>query len=582
MSRVTGVVRGARLAALLGAAGLLAGGCPGTGGALPGSDVIAELAVTGAVAGGTGVLRITLLDPAGSAAAVALTSSDAAIAAVPATARIVAGSDTAEAAFTAGNAGCATVTARLGDSAQNAVVTVVPSIQLLHIEMPDSALQVGASAPGVVALNVAAPVDSTVALTSGAPGVVSVPAAVVVRAFDSEGFFPVTAAAVGSTTITAELDGTTRSSAVTVVALPMLSGLYADASRLPIGAVAWLGVGVSALPADDMTVALSTSDPTVMAVPAGITVPGGTWGAEGTLTAVAAGTTTITAEAGGVTQIANVAVTDAPTLEYVDVRSPLQTGARSSLAIYMDVDVLADTTVTLASSAPAVLAVPATATVPAGRSWITVPVTAGNSGVAVVTAQLGSSTAATAVIVVAVPRLEVGASSSALQVGAAGMLHVAMSADVAADAAVTLTNSNPAVLSIATSGVIPAGSSSETFLVRALSVGSANITVAALGQTRTVTFTTVTTPSVTGVWCGMVHVGTAVQLQVQLDATTAASTVITLTSGDPTKLAVPTGIMIQAGDSLGSASVVGLAAGPSLVTATLGASSASATVNVIP
>jgi hypothetical protein len=730
---------------------------------LPGSATIRSLEATDAVAGSTGALRITLVDPVASDTDVTLTSGNSAIAQVPATARIVTGSATAEVDFTAGGLGKASVVAQVADSIQSLVVSVVSAVQLTDLYGPDF-MQVGATAPMWVDLNVLAPADTVVTLSSSDPAVVSVPATVTVAQFTNEQTFPITAVAAGSAAITAELAGSTQVAVVGVIATPALSGFYVNESRLQMGAVTYLSVELNAIPASDATVALASSDPSVLTLPTEIVIAAGNTDAYAAVTAAGVGTTTITATAGGTsisrdmtvvtspvpaylggldsrilagvsrnlevcldaivavetvvtltssdpaviplpasvtvlpgnecvevpvmpavgtttltaqlgssTQAWTVTVVNGASVTYLEIDSRVLVGSTTELAVGLDVAVGADTLINLSSSDPSVIAVPATAVVladsdevfvplpvlaagsttitaqlggssqgvvvtavngpvledmefpefvqtgafdelyirtdvaspadatlaltsshpavltvpatmilPAGDMTLSIPLTAGAAGNTILTATLGGSAMSLAVTVVAVPQISYVSAPEDMQVGAVSTLRLSLTAAVVADALVTLTNSAPGVVSVPTSGIIQAGNGYASFPVSALAAGAANITVNVLGQTRSVTITTVPTLDVSYVSASAITLGTWVQLSVALDAVAAADTDITLTSANPAVVYVPSPITVPAGENSTSVSIHGLALGPSLVTATLGLSSANQVVNVVP
>jgi hypothetical protein len=173
------------------------------------------------------------------------------------------------------------------------------------------------------------------------------------------------------------------------------------------------------------------------------------------------------------------------------------------------------------------------------------------------------------------PRLEPGASVD---------VSIAMDAGVADDTAVTITNTNSAVLSAPTSLVIPAGGSFATFSVLGVTTGTASLTISANGSSQAVSFTVATGPTVNFNIIPAPKVGQPSNMTVTLDTIVASDTVVTLSQTNPAALTLPASLTIPSGRSSASAVVTGVIAGANIttVTATLGASMQSSPITVLP
>ncbi len=565
---------------------LVSGGCPLGGSpatALPGSTSIHQLETTDAAVGGTGMLRVTLHDPVAAATDITLSSSDPTVLTVPATATVVKGSDTAEVSFTAVGVGSAAVTAQLSGSAQTATARVVQNVYLASVSALWVPVQTGAAVDGELDLNVVAPAEVTVTLTSSDPAVASVPSSVVIRQYNDWQSFPILAGAPGRATITASYGTTTLSADVDVVPDAVLTYLDLERERALVGAAVVLTPNLSAIPAAATTVNLTSSNPAVAAVPANVTIAPGEMDVAVNIRALAAGTTVLAAQLGGTTVTRQFTVVSAPALEEFWLPARIQLGGPApAVDVSLDVAPFTATTVTLTSSDPNVVAVPASVVVQPGHPSAPVPLNVLSAGNAIITAQLGASSLAAQITVLAVPSIDYENAPDKMQVGAVDSAYFYLTADVLADTPVTITNSNPAVISAPAAALIFAERDSAEVPIQALAVGSANLTFEVLGQTRTVTIVVVAVPTIVYVSASNVKIGAATSLSVQLDAIAAKDQVVTLTNSSPAKLAVPATITIPAGSTSAAVSVIGLAAGDATITATLGASSVPQTVTVTP
>src|SRR5262249_50364801 len=141
----------------------------------------------------------------------------------------------------------------------------------------------------------------------------------------------------------------------------------------------------------------------------------------------------------------------------INVPSRMQTGAPGTISLSFDVGSPTDTTVTLSSSNPSVLTVPPAVVVSAGNTFFRFPITAGVTGSAVITAQAGSRIVNGNISVVTTARISSVFASTRLEPGATVDFGVSLDAGPRDDTTVTITNSNPGVVSAPASVLIPAG-----------------------------------------------------------------------------------------------------------------------------
>jgi len=259
-------------------------------------------------------------------AILSLSSSNPAVAAVPATVRI-ADYATQSPTFTITSSAVTAptqvvVTASYGRSQTTDTLTVNPTAGLASVSLSPSSV-VGGNPPGnytnAAVLNGPAPAGgATIALSSSNPAVASVPASVQVAAgATTSANFPITTTPVAAgtpITISASYQGVTVNAQLMVnVATPLAVQLsqasVKGGTKVPSNYVKMDGPA----PAGGLTISLTSSNPAVAAVPATVTVSAGLRNSQSfaiTTTAVKSSTpVTISASYHGITQSANLTVT---------------------------------------------------------------------------------------------------------------------------------------------------------------------------------------------------------------------------------------------------------------------------------
>ncbi len=159
-----------------------------------------------------------------------------------------------------------------------------PSAVLASIAANPSSVEGGSGATGTVTLTAAAPAGGALVALSSPSGAVTLPGAIGVAAGASSANFAIGTSAVATTTATsiaATYAGVTKAAAFTVnppppPAAPVLTALTIVPGVLAGGQGAVGTVTLDrAAPAAGLTVALSSSDSSIVAVPAGVSVPAG-------------------------------------------------------------------------------------------------------------------------------------------------------------------------------------------------------------------------------------------------------------------------------------------------------------------
>jgi RHS repeat-associated protein len=321
-----------------------------------------------------------------------------------------------------------------------------------------------------------------------------VPAQVTVPAGQTQAPLPVGTLAYGQAGITASLNGSSASAGVNVVAPPVaVTALEPVTFVMTVGAVSTFTVRINAAQVADTEITLAASNPTVLQVPASVTVPAGASSATFTATGLAVGDSTITATANGTSQVSSIHVSPQPAAiaSLLPTPLPLQQGATGSLEVTINVAQEAPTTITLANSAPEVATVPESVIIAAGAVAAQIPVTALTPGNTVITASV-NATSATATVEVTPPPPVVAAltpETLSLAKGTPGTLRVTVSRAPNAVTPVALVSSDPAIASVPAQVNIPAGALFADFPVMPNAAGQASITASLNGGSAASTVT---------------------------------------------------------------------------------------------
>ena len=359
--------------------------------------------------GATGSLTVTISAAQSSGTSVALTASPTGIVNLPSSVTVPAGALSTTLSFTALALGSTMIQAGLNGSTADAVVQVTPPAPALVSLLPSPlAVAVGATGQLTVTLNAVQPTDQLVTLTASPSGLVQVPASVTVLAGLTEAQFTVAGTAVGTATVTASLAGSHQQATVQVVPpAPTLVSLLPSPFLLQQGATGTMTLTISADQPTNTTVPLTNSAPTLLQAPDTVIVPAGQTSATFPVTALLAGTATLTATLNGSSASSAIQIAPPPpvVVSLVPVPAPpsgpltLPKGIPGTLRVTIDRAATEATEIALTSASTGVATVPPTVTVPAGLLSADFPVMTVGEGSSVITAALNGSTATATVVV---------------------------------------------------------------------------------------------------------------------------------------------------------------------------------------
>ena len=449
------------------------------------------------VGGNSAIGTVTLSSPQTSAKTVTLsTPAPTTVAQMPASVTVAAGATTASFTITT-----SPVTSQfnmnvfadlVGSPEQQALLLITAggagTAALSALSVNPASMVGGASATGSVTLSSPAPAGGAVvalskAFSNGAAGTVpaTVPASVTVPAGQTTASFSIGTSAVTATTnvrISAAFNGASLATDITL--FPLLAQVSFP-GNVPGGSPATGTVTLSAAaPAGGASVALSSANPSLAAVPASVTVPAGQTSATFTATTAAVTQTTavnVSASLNGTTVSTNLFLIVSSAVSTLTLSpNPVTGGASSTATVTLQSAApTGNAIVTLASSNTLFAVVPNSVVVPAGQTRATF---------AVNTAQV---TATTTVSISA--SYQNATKSATLTINAAGATGPTLSAVTLNPASVTGGSASTATVTL--SGPAPAGG-----VVVALADDSAsatvpaNVTVAAGATSATFTVTT--------------------------------------------------------------------------------------------
>jgi RHS repeat-associated protein len=446
--------------------------------------------------GATGTLTATISSAQFTDTVVATTSSAPSIASVPASVTVPAGQTTAAVPVAANTPGQAQITASLNGTSASSTITVTPApptvVSLLPLTNP---VNIGGSVTLTVTISAAQPVDTTVDVSASPTGLVSVPASVTVLATQTQASFSVGTTALGTALVTASLNGTSASAGVQVTPPPpAIATLQPAEQALAVGATSPLTVTLNAAQTTPTVVTVSVDAGSIVQVPPSVTVPANTLSADFTVTGLAVGDAIVTATVTGSSKTALVHVVPPPpvAVSLLPATQAIQQGANGTLTFTLGPIQLADTTVALTTSDPAVLQVPASVTVPAGQAGAPIPVTGlVPGGPVTISATLGGVTVSAQVTVTPPPTLVTGITPATLSLpkGKPGTLRVTVSPAPTQVTDVLLTSSDPSHVTVPAMVPVPAGALFADFVVMTPGEGSATITASLNGSSATATVT---------------------------------------------------------------------------------------------
>jgi len=445
--------------------------------------------------GASGTLTVTISAAQSADTSVALASSASSVASVPFSVLVPTGAVSAPIPVSAVAPGTAQITASLNGSSASSQVSVNAAPPTVVSLLPaTSMVTLGASTTLTLTISSVQATDTLVPLAASPAGIVSIAASVTVLAGQTTASVAVGTIALGQAGITASLNGTTASAVVNVVAPPVaVTALEPATFTMNVGATSSFTVTINAAQSTPTEIALAVDNPSVLQIPASVTVTQGATSAVFTATGLAVGNAVITAQANGTSKTSSVHVSPqaAAIVSLLPNPLPLQEGATGTLTVTINVAQEADAVIALANDAPAVAQVAASVTVPAGVISAPIPVNALATGTANVTASVNGTSAVTLVQVTPPPPVVTSITPTALTLpkGTPGTLRVTVSRVPSVATAVTLSSSDMSVASVPPSVNIPAGALFADFPVASNAVGQATITASLNSGSATATVT---------------------------------------------------------------------------------------------
>ena len=534
-------------------------------------------------AGNVQNLTLSLSAPAPSAMTVNITSSNTSVATVPNSVVIAANATSVQVPVTSVSAGSTTITATPTVANVLPATASVTVSNLGGIQMPSTNnVAMGQTVNLQITLTSAAPTGGvTINLVNSTPSRATLSASSVfiqAGAVSPAAQPTVTGVAPGTTTITANATGFgTATQSINVTAAFTLTPTTAS---FPSGSTQNLTLTLSApAPAGGLTATLSSSNTSVATVPATVSIPAGATTATVTVSGQIPGTATITASASGVTS-ASATMTVQNSGVILVSSTTVQPGQTAALNITLPSPAASTTTLTLVSSDPSKATLTqSTTTILAGQTKpISAPLVNGVSfGSTTITASGPGYGAGTGTVTVGAA-LSFNASSLTVNAGANQSVQVALSVSAPAGGVpVTLTSSNPAVLSLPGSVNIATNAGAVNFVVTALTPGTTTITASSATANITPATLTITVPGAANLGSINLASGTSVvvgqtaSLPVTLSAPApAGGTVVSLVSSDTSKVTItPATVTIAAGATTPTTqpTVTGVAAGSANITA---------------
>ena len=430
-----------------------------------------------------------------------LASSNTAIVTTPATVTIPEDAKSVSVALNGVSAGSATVTASLtGIKSAQATVNV---LEAYNISFDPGSLTITPATSKTTDVVVSSPAPEgglTVILSNPSQDKISVPASVFIP--EGKSRTPVTVSGLDATStpviVNASCPGLTDGQ-LSVTVQPrhqpwIMADVTVGAGTRTTGAVGLTG---ATAPPGGYTINLTSTDPLIAGVPAEVTIPGGSSWTSFTIAGKSVGTTDITASAAGFTAKNTVTVVKS-TFTWAYVPTQMTLGATRDIQVqtyvpngsYYDyyygnprkytysAQVVAQAlTVTLSNQNPAVIQVPASATIPAGYSYSnSFNIQASGTGASTLTASASgwdSKTSDAITVIGPWLKADITVGAGCRSTGAVGLTG---GTAPAAGYTINLTSSDPAIATVPATVTIPEGYGSTTFPIVGKSVGTTDIT----------------------------------------------------------------------------------------------------------
>ncbi len=426
-----------------------------------------------------------------------LSSSNTAIARVPATVTIPAGQRSVSFQVAGIAAGrpvtiTATLPAALGGGTATANVTVGPPPFTISLSPPQLNIVAGTSESLRVTINQSRNQPTQIELSSSNSGTASVQNSVTIPANATFALFRVKGESVGNlVTITAKLPqslgGGSDTSIVRVVG-PTISLRSCSESPTP-GTSCTMTVTISHALDDNTTITLNSSNSSIAAVPLRTTLPAGQRSVTFPVTGVSVGAVTIRATLpqalGGDSDTANVTVVPSPfRISLSPNQLNIVAGTSANLTVTINQSRSQPTQIDLSSSNSGSASVPNSVTIPANATSVSFRVKGESvDGPVTITARLPQSLGGgsdTSIVRVVGPTISLSSCSEPLSPGTSCTMTATISHELDIDAVLTLSSSNTNIAGVPATATIPDGRRTISFQVTGVTTGGPVTITAAL------------------------------------------------------------------------------------------------------
>ncbi|MGH7165275.1 MAG: Ig-like domain-containing protein, partial [Nitrospiraceae bacterium] len=371
--------------------------------------------------------------------------------------------------------------------------------------------------------------------------------------------------------------------------LPTPTTLTPNPLTITVGGTGTLTATLAPTPTAGGTLTAGSGHATVATVPATIPFASGQTQVSVPVTAVGVGSTPITVSANGGSATSTVQVTPQPptVTSLLPGTLALTQGGTGTLTVTISAAQSTDTIVALSSTATGIASVPSSVTVLAGQTSTPVSVSGTTPGTAQIAASLnGTSVTSTVSVTPALPTVvSLLPPTVPLTPGSSGTLTVTLSAVQPTETPVALAVSPTGIITLPPTVTVPAGQPSVPVSIGTVMPGTALVQASLNGSlAEAAVHVTPPPPAVVSLLPSPLSVvtGASGPLTVTLNAVRLTNTSVTLTMDNPSVLQVPPSVTVPAGQLTASFTVTGSALGDAVVTTTLGASTRSATVHVVP
>ncbi|MEO7731818.1 MAG: hypothetical protein ABIY55_12650, partial [Kofleriaceae bacterium] len=285
----------------------------------------------------------------------ALASSQSSIATTDAELTIPAFKSTGFAQVTGISPGASTLTATYNGQLGQQTVTIVDKARIVET-FGTTLFEVGGRGTAEVSLNAQLATATALTITPSDPTVVMVPRGYMIAAGSNFASFDIQGVAIGTSNIVFSINGSSSTLPIAVLGKAQLENVFFNGTP-SVGDSTQLSLNMNAVVASSHDIVLTSSDPTVVVVPAMVTVFAGTSNATVSVTPLKSGNAVITATYNGISRQVALAVGTSGYAVNLYGQNRYVVGTIGELSVQTGSP--APSTVSLVSSDPTVVGVPA-------------------------------------------------------------------------------------------------------------------------------------------------------------------------------------------------------------------------------